>query len=373
MANLPKLLHILDIETLKTSRKNLLDSEIAFAGLKTYKKVAKGKYRSIGYKYFLPNELKKLQDILENASGIIIGHNLFDFDYRVLSKYINISPAIIRKSIDTLYFLYRKNSHDYRGCGLDRLAKLNIGLEKTLNSRKVGSFWLRGYQRKVIQYNKHDCSLTFRIYTHMLRKKYIYYLRYKREYDWPAYPEKVDITKKDLLLLTGKRKMISFKQWNSLSKSNSRLMQVKFGPPIINLQGEVIEFPTRRIHYLALRVIHNHVRVANEKYKRGVLKIQPLPSDGKWKRVSTLEEFLRPEVVDGFCEAWFKQDKKIIATAFKNDKPFPREGWIYITRSGLLKALQLGLKICNPKYMSYLPKVWPKHGFLIGFIYIKHD
>lgn len=46
-----------------------------------------------------------LQQRLDSLLGPIIGHNLFNFDYLVLRRHLNLEH-IVEKSADTLHFLY---------------------------------------------------------------------------------------------------------------------------------------------------------------------------------------------------------------------------------------------------------------------------
>ncbi len=98
-----------------------------------------------------------------SAADRIVGHNLFAFDYPVLTKYV-AEERLARlgpKTIDTLKLL-----HEATGVrvGLDDLAKLNIGKGKTDDPKMVPTLWRRGEKERVRSYLKGDVQLTGEIY-----------------------------------------------------------------------------------------------------------------------------------------------------------------------------------------------------------------
>jgi hypothetical protein len=60
---------------------------------------------------------------LDALPGPIIGHNLFNFDYQVLRRHLNLEQ-VLEKSADTLHFLYEQDGGGEEGVlyGLDMLA-----------------------------------------------------------------------------------------------------------------------------------------------------------------------------------------------------------------------------------------------------------
>jgi len=122
----------------------------------THKRV---RYYSQGYRACYPDEIGDLEKALRKFGGMIIGHNLFAFDYRVLRQRISLE-GIIEKSIDTLHFLHKKNRKRYRRLKLDELSRENFGKGKPFSGKSIPKMWEQGLYRDVIAYNKNDCILT---------------------------------------------------------------------------------------------------------------------------------------------------------------------------------------------------------------------
>ncbi len=161
----PKNVCFLDIETHKTNLRIKEDSKVAVVGLKFYK-YKKSKYKHVGYKYYLENELKNLGRFLTGFNGLIVGYNTYRFDYIVLKKYFSFKK-IIPKSVDLLFLLRSFNS-SYRGLSLNDVCRLNFKIGKTIKGRAIPKLWLLGEKEKVIKYNENDCYLTFRLWEKMI-------------------------------------------------------------------------------------------------------------------------------------------------------------------------------------------------------------
>lgn len=116
-------------------------NELAVVGIEVY--VLRGnRYRSSGYTPYLKTDLAALESFLHDFSGIVIGHNILNFDYRVLRTAISLED-VIEKTVDTLWFLRQKDEEGWATLGLDSLAKTNFGRGKMLNSRKIPELWNR--------------------------------------------------------------------------------------------------------------------------------------------------------------------------------------------------------------------------------------
>jgi hypothetical protein len=99
-----------------------------------------------------------------NNFDLIVGHNILHFDYLVISPYFqgDLVAHFLPRTKDTLDELRRVTN----GCfiGLDDLAKQNLGLNKTLDSKTIPGLWRSGEKEKVRQYCKNDVELLRRIY-----------------------------------------------------------------------------------------------------------------------------------------------------------------------------------------------------------------
>lgn len=173
-SKLPQRLCVLDLETAKTRFKYPENSKLAFVGLIEYG-LTKRCYLPRKHKVFYPYQLSELEQFLRAYKGIVIGHNIFNFDYRVLNPHFSSLRGIIEKTVDTLYILYRNNSNSLHGLGLNSLSQANLGKHKTLDGKSIAQLWNRGKkgQAKVIAYNENDCRLTYGIWFKLVTKKNI--------------------------------------------------------------------------------------------------------------------------------------------------------------------------------------------------------
>src|SRR5262249_30553711 len=101
----PKVVCVLDLET---SGKDALKpdrADLAVVGLKVYTWDAQKKnYLPGPYEHYAPTDFTALQKRLDGLPGPIVGHNIFNFDYLVLRRHLNLEH-IVGKSADTLHFL----------------------------------------------------------------------------------------------------------------------------------------------------------------------------------------------------------------------------------------------------------------------------
>jgi hypothetical protein len=131
---LPRQICVLDCETELISKDENILPELLFTGVKVWKLKSNG-YRPMRYKVFLKNESQELFNFLKSIEGPIIGHNILDFDFRVLSQFFPIK-TFFTKTVDTLLFLYWKRGNRFGGINLDILSQLNLGERKNLHSKK---------------------------------------------------------------------------------------------------------------------------------------------------------------------------------------------------------------------------------------------
>src|SRR5262249_28777588 len=142
------------------------------------------------------DDLAALITFLKGFKGIILGHNIFDFDYRVLHhecRLENIGASlqhrtngsnrtpelnllgIIEKSVDTLWFAARKK-RGRGGLSLRVLVRGNLKkVAKGTIRGKIGSYWRHGKRQRVRDYNKNDSCITFQLWRAAVREKRLYF------------------------------------------------------------------------------------------------------------------------------------------------------------------------------------------------------
>lgn len=171
MTKLPLKICVLDLETQKTDFKSPEKCELALVGTKIYILQEK-EYQPQEYMHFLPDQMQELEQFLREFDGIIIGHNILNFDYRVLRPLISLKD-VIEKTVDTLAFLYKLNTNQLRGLSLDALAQLNFGKSKTISGGNIPELWQQGQYQEVIKYNENDCALTMELWWQLVKKRSI--------------------------------------------------------------------------------------------------------------------------------------------------------------------------------------------------------
>lgn len=213
---LPKKICSFDIETAKTAFGQPENSVLAVAGAMEFI-LRNGRYYAGKYQYFLSDQMDELQKYLATFPGIIIGHNILSFDYRVLRAHFSLK-GIIEKSVDTLALLFKKNDSQFTGLNLDELSMRHFGGRKTLHGRQMPILWEKGKHQKVIKYNKNDCMLTRKLWWHMVKYQSIVV-----DYHSERHPvirsakgpweRVIDISPKELEILTGIRPQTSHRGW----------------------------------------------------------------------------------------------------------------------------------------------------------------
>jgi len=162
-------------EKLTWSKRNELQSQVtprlkvAIAGILTFDREKK----KLVYNYYLEDEINHLVRQLDELD-VIVGHNLFRFDYPVMEAYLSASPIsnFKKKTVD-LFKILQEITDKY--IGLDDLGKLNLGLSKTLDSKKIPGMWREGKHVEVKKYLKRDLELLAGIYCHgLIHEKLIY-------------------------------------------------------------------------------------------------------------------------------------------------------------------------------------------------------
>jgi hypothetical protein len=185
--SLPQKICVLDLEGRVRSFDRAEDTELWFVGTQQYTLMGSG-YRASKHRVWLPNALSALENYLQAFPGVIIGQNIFKFDYRVLGRLINLF-GIIEKTVDTLALCWWKRWHvafdpkpdmprflsweigpEVKGLSLDKLSRSNFNTGKTFDGRLLRQIW-KTDQSAVFRYNANDCALTRRLWLHLVTQK----------------------------------------------------------------------------------------------------------------------------------------------------------------------------------------------------------
>jgi hypothetical protein len=203
LSALPKIVCALDLETSGPNAIKPDHADLAVVGLKTYTWDEQQKsYLPGPYEHYAPADFLALQQRLDELPGPIIGHNLFNFDYRVLRRHLNLE-GIVEKSADTLHFLYEQDGGGEDGYlyKLDLLAKENFGEGKAAKASTIPKLLKEGKLAEVLTYNEHDCDLTFRVWWKMVSERHISAGK-ARDDEGELFEVTYDLAEKDVGVLT---------------------------------------------------------------------------------------------------------------------------------------------------------------------------
>ncbi len=111
---------------------------------------------------FLKEQAADLFQLLQSCD-LVVGHNLYSFDYSVLQGAVHqpVANILNTKTLDMLFELEKKTG---QRVALNDLAKLNLGLEKTEDSRSAPFLWRTGKRQQVINYCINDVELTKKVF-----------------------------------------------------------------------------------------------------------------------------------------------------------------------------------------------------------------
>ena len=205
---LPRQVCALDIETAKTSFKNPGSCEIACVGVLIYKRAGSA-WRRGNYRWFGANQFAELQEFLQGFSGVVLGHNIFDFDYRALQPHIALE-GVIEKTVDLRMLLQAIDRKKRARLSLESLARINLKRRKRYNSKNVPALWRAGQVRKVLVHNERDCELTFELWRYLLKKREVRtgvaFGRSEKEFEYP-------LTQETIRHLAGHAPQLSHTTW----------------------------------------------------------------------------------------------------------------------------------------------------------------
>ncbi len=167
---------VLDIETQNSfkeigGRANMRLFKISLVGVYWY---AEDKYYA-----FMEDEMDKLADLLKK-SELVIGFNLWGFDYPVLENYIK---DVNFSSLKTLDILDDVNKYLGYRIKLESLAQGSLGAGKSGTGLDAIEQWRQGKIEELKEYCLKDVEVTKDVYEYGIKNKFI-----KFRGTWQTYP-----------------------------------------------------------------------------------------------------------------------------------------------------------------------------------------
>lgn len=211
---LPKVVCALDLETSGPNAIKPDRADLAVVGLKVYTWDGQQKgYLPGPYEHYAPTDFPALQQRLNELPSPIVGHNLFNFDYLILRRHLNLEH-VVEKSADTLHFLYEQDGGGEDGSlySLDKLAKENFGEGKTAKASTIPKLLKEGKLAEVLAYNERDCDLTFRIWWKMVSERHIS-AGEARDDEGELFEVTYDLEEKDISVLTCATPRFTYTTW----------------------------------------------------------------------------------------------------------------------------------------------------------------
>lgn len=203
---MPTHICVLDLET---SGKKPEVCELYCAGVLPYRRHGIVWKRG-SYLWYGIDQVSELLSSLIEFPGLIIGHNIFDFDYRVLAKYGAVEK-LIERTVDLRLLVHSIDRHHRARQSLDSLARLNIRRRKTESAGQIPALWRRGERKKVLVYNRKDCELTAELWMQMIRQRKI-----RTKLSFGRFPEngfEFKLDRKAMKILNGKNSQLTVSEW----------------------------------------------------------------------------------------------------------------------------------------------------------------
>lgn len=205
---LPPRILSLDIETARTRFRKVEESTIAVVGLVPYALCRDGHYERGVYQYFLRDELPALHQLLAVFDGLILGQNVFDFDYRVLRPHIPFA-GIVEKTFDLLFFLSEIDVTRGARLSLEVLAKRNLKQRKLASNRDIPSLWRSGDVKTVLKRNERDCDLVVHLWLKLVNERR---LTTKHRHSDAPNPV-IEVKEQHLPILLGHEPFMEYQEW----------------------------------------------------------------------------------------------------------------------------------------------------------------
>jgi len=123
------------------------------------------------YRYYTEENVADLVEELKRGS-LVVGFNLFGFDYQVLQPYTDF-PLQDLPTLDIMQDIYRRVGFRL---GLDALAQATLGVAKSGDGLQAVRWWRQGQMDKLFEYCRKDVEITWQLYDFGRRNKYVQYL-----------------------------------------------------------------------------------------------------------------------------------------------------------------------------------------------------
>ncbi len=120
---------------------------------------------------FTENNVNLLFDMFRNAD-FIAGYNLHAFDYRVLTKYGDVS-SFKNKTIDMCLIVRDSAGHFV---SLDDIASCTVGMKKSQDTMKIPGMWRNGQHQEVIDYLHNDLLMTKAVFDFGRKNGFVRYV-----------------------------------------------------------------------------------------------------------------------------------------------------------------------------------------------------
>lgn len=171
VSSLPKKIMVLDIETSGRLDEPPNPHRILLVGIKEFNLVGDG-YQPSAYEPFEGNpDWSALRQRLNQPVDLILGHNLFGFDYYFLETITQIEP-VAAKTVDLFLWLCSCVGF-HRGLGLNDLCRLNLGVWKARFGKSLKELSAQPDKTHLYRYNERDLDLTFRLWLHAVGQRTI--------------------------------------------------------------------------------------------------------------------------------------------------------------------------------------------------------
>lgn len=122
------------------------------------------------YHHYTEERVKELIAELKSAD-LVVGYNLLDFDYKVLSGYSNESFAML-PTVDMMEYLARRLG--FRP-SLESVATATLGIPKSADGLQAIQWYRQGLIDKVLEYCQRDVEITKKLYEYGQLRKVVYY------------------------------------------------------------------------------------------------------------------------------------------------------------------------------------------------------
>ena len=130
---------------------------------------------------FMENELDKLGELIKKAN-LVIGFNLYGFDYPVLENYLKDLNFNNVKALDIMYDIQKYLGYKVK---LDSVAQATLGTGKSGSGLEAIDMWRKGQIEDLKKYCLKDVEITRDIYEYGIKNKKVKFKSLWQKYDVP--------------------------------------------------------------------------------------------------------------------------------------------------------------------------------------------